>query len=815
MKIMRLIKTFATVLALLLVMLLAGTELWAQDFTNIATGKVTNKGNMKFKGSFINSATSVGGVTNSGTMNFVISTTGSFQNNVATPLSGGLVTNASGTIKFTGISATGNVLTGSTPLGSTVTERINGTVEYAGATAQKVYGVGNAVPTYYTNLTLDGGTKDIANAQHVSEIYTASGSGNRTYTGTFYYDGSIAQTIFGENGGSAGTNRYKNLDFSGGGTKNIITGASNIVYADGSLTSSLGTTTSSKNSFFIGQDASAGASTIAGAFYNDGTDAAFKNGTSDATFSGTVDLLNGGASGATFTMDNIGSVTFSGAVNIQSTGGTIDMTSSGSGLLTVNSSLTLANNADANLVLDAARRMNVSNGGSYVNSFDATGTNVTFNSSSIVDFKGAGQVIPATVSTNPYGNLYSTSSGSKTTNGDVYFAGNLSVNTGNLTFASGKTLFMQDLNKSVIYNDPANDASTDGASEVVGAMRLIGTTTGNQFATATPYRFNNHMMLVNFSAVTPSNPNYFEINSQPATNPNQYDNTRDVNRKITIAYDISAWTASITAGYKATDVPAQTPVGTWATTSFETNIRFWETKSGGTPNAEKVATGSAYTRNQGGTIHYVELAGITRTAADIDGTADAGFFSTNDLLLRAGPSVFVTKADGRWSNPGTWDEGVQPSSLDQAEIKHTVHVGFRRTSVDGGVAAGQRLESDYNGPDQTPLGGGNPNALIAGLTIDNVAGASLVFGKVTSAETDEANGDWTTNLLTTVTNLNTTAESFTNFDSSDLTTFIGNNPQHNGLLMLGSTNNVSFITNIFNNSGNIGIGATGTLQIGD
>jgi hypothetical protein len=76
------------------------------------------------------------------------------------------------------------------------------------------------------------------------------------------------------------------------------------------------------------------------------------------------------------------------------------------------------------------------------------------------------------------------------------------------------------------------------------------------------------------------------------------------------------------------------------------------------------------------------LPGFTPTAVAIDGTADAGFLSANELILRAGPGVVASINPGRWSNPATWDTGEQPLAFDSVLVRHNVWAGFVRPGLD-------------------------------------------------------------------------------------------------------------------------------------
>jgi hypothetical protein len=84
--------------------------------------------------------------------------------------------------------------------------------------------------------------------------------------------------------------------------------------------------------------------------------------------------------------------------------------------------------------------------------------------------------------------------------------------------------------------------------------------------------------------------------------------------------------------------------------------------------------------------------------------------------------VFYPIASGRWSNPATWDEGVEPSPSDEVVINgFTVHVGYVRT-ID-----------NYN------VNEAYPNQLAARITIGSSPNSALLFGSTSGAKTFSLN----------------------------------------------------------------------------
>lgn len=577
---------------------------------------------------------------------------------------------------------------GATALGSTGLLRIPGLVRYSSGSAQAVQG------RWYNSLDMaNTGQKDYnAATVYVSGAYTVAG-GNREYgTSTFIYDGSGAQTITAENGTSGNTNRYYNLNLQNAGAKSVA--VSSEVRVSEAFTMEASNTATLTISGTLRTENTADQQAGAGSIVVDGATASMNLGTGAATFSatGNVDLNNGGTLNT-----SSGAATFSGASTVNN--GTFNVV--GSGLVTVDAtgSLTLANAGAATINVTSGSQVDVA--GSFANNFAAR-TNMNFNDNSTFRYTGAGaQTIVSTVTSHPYGNLVVTNA-SKTAGGDIYVSNNFSAYDNNLPMAAN-TLFMTDPTAAATYGD---------GIEVVGRMNRT-------MAAATPLTFNNENTIVTMTGGTA--PATMTFNVQPQTNPLQYNNTTDVNRKITVDYPTTGWTATIRAGYKTSDIP-----GTWAATTTENNIRDYEADA---TAAEKMGTGSPYTRGTTGTVHYVELPGITATSGTVDGLADAFFATGNDLLLRGGPTIFYTINHGRWSNPGTWDEGMEPGANDNAVVNHTVHVGYRRDGIDGTLANGRILEG---------FAAGTKNAMAKNVTISNTAGASLLFGsRAGSGNADE------------------------------------------------------------------------------
>jgi hypothetical protein len=301
------------------------------------------------------------------------------------------------------------------------------------------------------------------------------------------------------------------------------------------------------------------------------------------------------------------------------------------------------------------------------------------------------------VASNPYGNVY-TSGGTKSTeaSGDVVMAGDsLTVQSDNITVASTRVWNMTNPSATVTYSGAGAN------SEIVGQMQRAISGTGS-------YIFNNARTEVTFTAG--SLPTRMTLAVFPQTNPNNYDSTKDVRRKVTVSWSGSNdWTATFRVGYKTSDIP-----GTWDPSVSQSNLRFYESPDPAAPGTpEKVSTGNPYNRlaASGADLGYIELAGIRGTGTATMPNGRDSIASGNELLLRGGPSVIYAIRHGRWSNRNTWDEGAEPSPSDEVVIDgFTVHAGYRR-DIDGWTD-----DEQY------------PTQLAARITIGSSLNSALLFG---------------------------------------------------------------------------------------
>lgn len=519
-----------------------------------------------------------------------------------------------GAIEFAG---TDNVFTdisgnraGATALGVSDPMRVPGLVRYMRASGNQ-----NVHSRYYTDLEMTAGSqKVITDGVFLGRKYTIVQSGDRLYSGTFTYDGVQPQSITGEAGLMGTRNRYDNLTVRSS-TKSV----------DAAVTVRV-------NAIFTGED-SAPLNVLGNLFW--GT-----NSTADAD----VSISQNG-----LLVTGSGTSVFAAAVDVLLGEFRI---ADNSGIVTLlpSAALSVANNNAALLSMGVATHLEVL--GSFVNRYPPR-TNTTFHASSLVHYGGSLlQVIQSTVSTHPYGSL-KTSVSQKTPSGDVFIADSLSVNDADVNMV------------------PYMLSMTTGKATYTDHVEVVGAFQRNlaSGAASAQYVFNNSETRLAFSLL----PNDITLDVRPSTDPNAFDNTTDVQRKVNVRFN-GDWKASIRIGYKASDIPP-----TWVPTVSEVLIKMYNAPITGNPVKLTPTVPPTYARRplaQSTGLAFAELAGVSGSGPD-NMRVDSG----NDLLLRARRDTLKSIAAGRWSNPDTWDEGREPEPVDDVLITgFTVHVGYIRAN---------------------------------------------------------------------------------------------------------------------------------------
>lgn len=556
--------------------------------------------------------------------------------------------------------------------------------------ADGVFVMGGACPTFLP------GYSDLA-----TYPYFATG-GARNYAGTFTYGGSDPQNIFPDHTGSGGTN-YNILNLDGGGTKTIL--ASDNVGTSLNIDLAAGTNLDILGELYTGS----ATSTFGGNVTLNDDDALISVGTGNIVFNAL----------ATVTSGTIEAPTGAGDVTVSATG-----------------ALSLSGN---NSVLDFADGTDLIITGSFVN--NGNGTNLLFACLSTVTYNGTQnpQLIVPTLSTNAYGNLV-LSGGPKRGDdalnyaNDIFLCNNFALSGGNLDmYTNSGTLNMQNVAGTATYGGGS------GNEEVEGLMaRTMNAGAGS-------YVFNNRNTSVTLLADA-DNPTLTTINMRPGqgTQMAQYDNTSDVNRRVTLTHNATNdFSMQVAVGYLFSEGP-----GAWGAPYTQSSIRYYE---GNATDVEKVGTSQVYSRTAaaGADLGQVSLAGILRaTSGTLPNDIDK-FFSGHDLILRAGPTTFYTVNDGRWTNPNTWDEGTQPTAIDNTEIRHMVYVGidgpFAGTpgGTDNVDVNNTLAESDHYGASAAAntitIASGYPNASLIIGNEDNPA--SYIFRTASTAGTSFINNN--------------------------------------------------------------------------
>jgi hypothetical protein len=568
--------------------------------------------------------------------------------------------------------------------GNSASFRIPGTVYYGPGSSTLTGKTQTVQARWYTDLSVSSTgsySQTLSEAVYVGGNYfvgPSSTSASRIYVGNFFYDGLGSQTITGGEG-------YQRLNITSGSstsTKQILAGVS-----------------VNAGTFNLGSD-NTGTFSVLGSLATSGT-AHFYNG------SGSF-LVGNTTNAGTFSLGNNAQALIQNT-NFNIVNGILAAGTSASVNASSFTNIALASNGAVSFGNDALFRVS----GSYSNA-NTSRSNTDFAASSTMWYDqnnaSASQTVVSTSWGKPYGNLYVSNTSTKVADGNVYIAGGFVASGGDLDMFAG--INGSSTNNTFTVLDPSKTISYTGMTEVVGKFRYSNSITS--LTAGTTYAFNNGGTSASFGAGgTPTT--FFEVSARGGVNPNQFSSTFDINRKVTISYDGSpTWTMQ--AGYKRSETGVSSSLGgtgTWDQSYTEDMIRMYEANSS---SFEKMATSRSYTRVTSGASNTawgtVSLPGFANTLATVDGIGDRFFQSGNDLVFRSGPSFFTSVQKGRWSNPETWDEGVEPSSIDQVLIRHNIWAGFARPG-----------DNNFNEDEKSPT------AMAANITIDeNYQGASLILG---------------------------------------------------------------------------------------
>lgn len=628
------------------------------------------------------------------------------------------------------------------------TNRIQGIVDWAATTSgQTVQGL------YYTNLVVSGaGNKTIADGVYVSGdgcpsplpgyaaitggvgYYVMAGTGTRTYNGTFHYDGSNPQIIYAEAGGSSGSDRYNNLDLIGGGTKTN----NDPVIVDNLLTTATGTALTVADDFTV---YGTGTSTIDGGVNINGD-----NGTS-FTFAG---------ANATVNVNSAVTATI-GALDINNAGGQFNILAGGSLTIQTGDATT-----GGRLVLGANTYLDLAS--SFTNN-DANHDNMIFDVTSTVAYTQTSgtQNIVFTNDDNAqhnYGILVFSGGADKNATGDIHTRGNVSVAGGRVQMGTNCGLTGNIFYANATGGNKITYSSANNDEYIQGNVRYRGT-----FSTGSAYTFNNAQTQITFNAAPTS---YFTINSQPGTQPQNnggFNAANDVTRCFTIDYDgTSGVISTLRVGYTSSDL-----IGF---TANEANLRFEEAWGTNPTDRHKVTGGAGIATNNGAADpRYVQLVTNPSLGLLLNNPTGGGttyeLAKASNIVLTAAPLQYIAINNGRWTNPGTWDEGTVPPSNANTLIRALVYAGIdgpaygtpatnnttdERTHY--GVPPAQNeiqiahsitIDNGTTYPDASLIIGNednNDNAILTTALTGTVGGIAAGFYNNNSVANSPSNNDW-------------------------------------------------------------------------
>lgn len=645
-------------------------------------------------------------------------------------------------IKFK--NTTGRIDNGGTNTLGTAALPVPGIVDYAAAAGnQTVY------EFYYTRLFLSGAsTKNVEDGVNVTagdacSLIPAAYVGLETYpyyvttaSGDRTYNGTF--TYSGTNVNIFPENTpssgsdYNVLELAGTGTFNIL--ASDDVVVSSSISNDLGGTFNVSGGLTTGSDPSLLAGTV-----NIDNTGNITNGSGTLDFTSVLNVTNG----------VLESVTGSGIVTFGPT-----------------STVTLANAGVLNFVDNTSLVIS----GDITNNGD--GTNLIFACESNVIYNGAlGQVMLPTLFTNPYGNLL-VQGASKTPGGDMYLCNDFSLEDNDLTMG----------NFYIAMKEEEGDATYPDDNEVIGRFRRYFNGSTDALV------FNNSATSLELTS-NPNSVNFITLNVKPNATSEipGYEPTTDATRGINYDYDQTAgnWGATLQFGYKNTELDAGVDTE---------DLRMREVVGAVT---EKIATGVAKTHSAGSPFSSVTLAAIRPTGGLVPPQSILAEVADNNLIYLSGAATtFISVSHGRWSNPGTWDEGMEPTPTDSAIVRHQVHTGFTRTAGDNYITA-----EAY------------PNQLARGVYVDNNSNAALLFGQVSAQGVQSPLAAFSYNQsLTSTINVAQGDVAFANPNLAALAAFVTTAPasyERRGLVVFeGATLGAKWITNTgyIHNAGTIEIG---------
>ncbi len=775
---------------------------------NSATGKIVLKDNAAV-------LTNNGEIKNEGTLEF--------EGNTPTFTNNDTFNNTKGTLEFSGaLTNPTDVFDGTSTLASDHANRVEGEVLFSSVgTAEAI------IPGYFTDVTLSGtGNKNFQNGEqyNVSGTYNVeNNTGSRNYgTSTFIYDGLGDQTIFAEG-----------LDNSSGGT-----------YYNLTLTNHAGTATGVKTvsgNVLVANDFT---HTAADAGVNDGLviatggnlvlgdrNEAVANLNGDLTVKGggTLNIANGTATLATAktaTIDANGLLTHGVSAGEFGINGTIAANGNVVFVAPNTAPATVANGGALNIgafgkfylgsdpasaTTSVGSNLVIQDADGFRN--DGDGTNMNFNCdisnpalSSTVTYEGDARDVLPTISTNPYCNLELFGSTTKVPEGatyasrqDIYVSGFFTLDNANLNM--GPTDESQVLS---LLTDGANVTYPDngGLWEVQGRMQRV-------MGSAVAYTFNNSATKItpttNEGQITD-----MTLNVYPNHQNSVWNNEIDVERTIDFDYNTTGtdWLVEMSYGYLKSELPTHGAFD-------EKDLRYKEEIAG--PDFEKISTGNAIAITEAnGTTAWGKavLAGIAPTNGGGALFETAKVANGATMFLRGGPTTFISVNDGRWSNPATWDEGMEPKPTSFVEIYHTVWAGMKREGFDNWGTNGVASSAPEANPGNLAAGiviksanGTNNPSLLLGVTDlpDNFNGWGLV-GDI-EIESPAGSPAWTAVDVTKEDDLKTGNAKFNNglivFDKSG-------NPI--GLNPIGTQEHLLEVKGNVNNCGDLHNGGTITIE---
>lgn len=320
-----------------------------------------------------------------------------------------------------------------------------------------------------------------------------------------------------------------------------------------------------------------------------------------------------------------------------------------------------------------------------------------------------------------YGNLLLSKSDKKTAAGHIKICNDLKTASDfDLFTNNGSATILNEADDQVNHVFFTVDGTPETDKEIMGLLKY------NKVKPGAMLTYNNKDTKVKFESATDLT---FGLNVRPGVQPDMlkdFSAATDVKRKINVQYSGTGKISHLEASWKEADEDGFTAP------TEGSPIRFAEGYNSNQDRKKLIRVGATYDNdNANRIVRYgrsdaadgINLVGTDGPAAPEANLVDFNrkLFNGSDIVLSTKTQKVVSITNGRWSNPATWETGIEPYGTDDVEIRHTVWVG----SI-GGHFGGDRYEGDERAITSVSQGKTDGTQYAArSITIEDVENAGL------------------------------------------------------------------------------------------